>query len=508
MTNFHSSLDNVDGKKLAALQQALIERPDQAELLHAYFQEAVAVGELQRARVFLDRLQQEHPWNHLIRRWLIALSLQQKDYPAAMDGVETLVAFSTPDDALIDSALAIRSHLEPRFIDSRSSTPATSISLCMIVKNEQAFLGPCLNSIKRLVDEIIVVDTGSNDRSADIARIYGAQVFNVQWQDDFSSARNVSLDKAHGDWILILDADEIIASQDFAILRQMVLSANEDPKAYSLQTRNYLNLANAVDWQPNDSSYPQQEAGIGWFPTDKVRLFPNLPQIRFDYPVHEMVDNRIKAAGIPILAGAIPIHHYGHLNEKKNRLKAERYFKLGYAKLDQLGNDRVALRELAVQAGQLKRWQEAIEMWNRLLGISPGHIEAYVNMSGACWQMGHYEKGAAYAKKAIASAPHVKEGHYNLSVNLLMKGQPEKTVEILQRLLQKHNEYPAGRFMLAAALCVIGEGKRGQLIFSDLDNAMPGRVLAMAIDDLVQKFDAEGLSRYGDRVRKAVVGKK
>jgi glycosyltransferase involved in cell wall biosynthesis len=249
-----------------------------------------------------------------------------------MDAVETLLAYSTPDDALIDSALAVRAHLGPRFVDGRPAAE-TSISLCMIVRNEQAFLGPSLNAIKNLVDEIIVVDTGSKDRSADIARVYGAQVFDVEWQDDFSLARNVSLEKAHGDWILILDADEVIAPQDFADLKQMVLSSKDKPRAYSLQTRNYLNLANAMDWQPNDRSYPQQEAGIGWFPTDKVRLFPNLNGIRFDFPVHEMVDVKVKEAGIPIRPCLVPIHHYGHLNETKNRRKAEKYLKLGYDNL-------------------------------------------------------------------------------------------------------------------------------------------------------------------------------
>ena len=488
--------------KLDHLQQALTDRPDEGELLHAYFHEAVAVGELGRARGFFDQLQRQHPWNHRIRRLSIALCLEQKDYPAAMDAVETLLAFSTPDDALIDSALAVRAHLGPRFIDNRSTT-RTSISLCMIVKNEQAFLGPCLNSIKELVDEIIVVDTGSNDRSVDIAKVYGAQVIIEQWQDDFSLARNVSLDKAHGDWILILDADEINAPQDSEALRQKVLSNIENPKAYSLQTRNYLNLANALDWQPNDRSYPKQETGIGWFPTNKVRLFPRHADIRFCYPVHELVDPSIRAAGLTIETCSIPIHHYGHVNEGKNAKKAEHYFKLGYAKLELMGSDKVALRELAVQAGQLARWTEAIELWRRFLAICPGYGEAYANIAGACWQMGRYDDGVAFSKKAIQSDGDLKEGHYNLAVNLLMIGEPEKAAGILQNILRKNQNYLAAFFMLAATLSIMGETRRSRVIFNTLEKDLSGSVLTMAIQDLANKFVESGYSQYVDLLKKA-----
>lgn len=502
MTRIDIPSNIVSGTKLAALQQALVENPGQVELLQAYFTKAVAVGEVQQARNFLDRLVKDNPWNHLFRRLFIALCLQQKDYPAAMDAVETLIAFTTPDDELIDSALVVRKHLGTRLVDGRQSK-AASVSLCMIVKNEQAFLGPCLNSAIKFVDEIIVVDTGSKDRSADIATIYGAQVFVAKWQDDFSKVRNLSLDKAHGDWILILDADEVIAPQDFDTLRRTIRSDRDRTSAYSLQTRNYLNLANTVDWQPNDRSYPRQEAGIGWFPTDKVRLFPNRSDIRFDYPVHEMVDARVRTAGIALRSCPVPVHHYGHLNEARNQRKAETYFKLGYAKLDQLGNDSVALRELAVQAGQLGRWREAIDLWQRLLAVHPGYHEAYANLAGAHWQLGQYDLGIVFSKQAIQANPDLKEGHYNLAVNMIMMGEAEKAAEILNGLLQKHAGYLPARFMLAAACAIAPDGDRGRKVFSALEKEMSQQVLRIAVGDLIEKMKSSGRSDDADAIKAA-----
>ena len=77
----------------------------------------------------------------------------------------------------------------------------------MIVRDEEQHLPACLESIHNFVDEIVVVDTGSQDRSKDIARNYGARLFDFAWRDDFAAARNVALEQSRGAWILYIDAD-------------------------------------------------------------------------------------------------------------------------------------------------------------------------------------------------------------------------------------------------------------------------------------------------------------
>ncbi len=114
-----------------------------------------------------------------------------------------------------------------------------TVSLCMIVKNEEDNLPRCLESIKDIVDEIIIVDTGSTDKTVEIAKSYGAKVYYLKWNNNFSEARNESLKYATKDWILILDGDDELRAQykeNFKVL----LNSNLDEKTiYFFETLSY-----------------------------------------------------------------------------------------------------------------------------------------------------------------------------------------------------------------------------------------------------------------------------
>ncbi len=97
-----------------------------------------------------------------------------------------------------------------------------TLSACMIVKNEEKFLPQCLKSIKDVVDEIIIVDTGSTDRTVEIAKSFGAKVYHHPWRNSFSEARNNSLSYATCDWILQIDADEALEQADIPLLHKLM----------------------------------------------------------------------------------------------------------------------------------------------------------------------------------------------------------------------------------------------------------------------------------------------
>lgn len=102
------------------------------------------------------------------------------------------------------------------------------ISLCMIVKNEEENLANCLESVKKYVDEIVVVDTGSSDKTKQLALKYTDKVFDFEWCDDFSKARNFSIKKASNDWILILDADEFVVKFDTdKLIEELNINSNK-----------------------------------------------------------------------------------------------------------------------------------------------------------------------------------------------------------------------------------------------------------------------------------------
>ena len=110
--------------------------------------------------------------------------------------------------------------------------PIQRISLCMIVKDEESSLGRCLESIKDEVDDIIIVDTGSEDRTVDIARRYTAKIYHHPWENSFSRARNQALKYAQGDWVFQLDADEELSDKSKGLLRECV--KNQEADAFNI----------------------------------------------------------------------------------------------------------------------------------------------------------------------------------------------------------------------------------------------------------------------------------
>ncbi|MFB5762033.1 glycosyltransferase family 2 protein [Paenibacillus medicaginis] len=148
-----------------------------------------------------------------------------------------------------------------------------SISLCMIVRNEEKYLPKCLSSVQRIVDEIIIVDTGSTDDTVAIAKAFGAKVIEMPWQDSFAAARNRSFDEATGDWILWLDADE-------------EMDVNEADKLKELLTRDAVREQRIEGIQFVFYNY----VDVGGVESILLhRMVRNRPQYRFEERVHEQI---------------------------------------------------------------------------------------------------------------------------------------------------------------------------------------------------------------------------
>ncbi len=281
----------------------------------------------------------------------------------------------------------------------------------MIVKNEEKHLARCLASVKPMVDEIVIVDTGSSDRTKDIAAVFGATVFTLDWRDDYGQARNYALSKANGEWILILDADEVIAASDHEIILNCTNQMHGENCAYSFITRNYTHDVGVEGWHANDGEYLQETAGSGWYPSEKVRLFPNDDRFRFENAVHELVEPSLRRAGVTIKKCPVPVHHYGELSRQITGDKKNRYYALGKKKVAAQQSGPSALIEHAIQAQEVGTYEEAMALWQKVLKQCPDLAKAHFNMSYCYIQFEQYPQGLA-AAKALELDPTLEGGGF------------------------------------------------------------------------------------------------
>jgi tetratricopeptide (TPR) repeat protein len=187
--------------------------------------------------------------------------------------------------------------------------PATGLrlSLCMIVRDEEEMLPRSLGAAASAVDEIIVVDTGSRDRSVEIAREFGATVIEREWTGSFADARNASFDAATGDWLLFLDADEVLDPADAPLLRE--LTGRTWREAFYLVEINHTG-----------------ELGDGTAVThNALRMFRNRPEYRFEGRVHEQIAHHLPS-GLPERIEPTPIRvdHYGYLGAVRDAKEKSR----------------------------------------------------------------------------------------------------------------------------------------------------------------------------------------
>lgn len=458
---------NDDDKALDDFEKGFMLSPTAAESIELYHSAATETGQFVRAEGFARDAVMLYPENKKVLFFLIDLLIKQGKYGAAMDEIEKAMLTIGIEDGMLAAALEIRNRVGTKGIDSPSSSKGT-LSLCMIVKDEEQHLARCLLSVKPVVDEMIVVDTGSTDRTSDIAKAFGAKVFDFPWSNDFSAARNHSLSMAAGDWILVMDADEVISELDHPALRNIVKKKDTKPAAYAMVTRNYTNEVATKGWTANDRKYRREEAGTGWFPSKKVRLFPNKKGIRFQNPVHELVEASVRTIGLEIKHMNVPVHHYGRFDKDRLLIKGKEYFLLGMRKLEEMKGDMKALRELAIQASELKEYETAIDLWKKVVESDPNDAGAYLNISYAYLKLEKYREGLLSSRKATELDPAMKEAALNYADSEFIIGDIRNTISVLEKVLQRDPDYPPAIALLAAALYTTGRREDGFAFFEKL----------------------------------------
>ncbi|MBH0231513.1 glycosyltransferase family 2 protein [Halobacillus yeomjeoni] len=229
----------------------------------------------------------------------------------------------------------------------------STISLCMIVKNEEEVLANCLSSVKDICDEIIIVDTGSTDKTKEIAEQFTEHILDFEWIDDFSAARNFSFSQATKDFILWLDADDIFLPEDQEKLKKLKDTLDESVDAVSMR---YVIARDAYD---NPSIHFRRN-----------RLVKRSKNFKWIGPVHEYLE-----VGGNILSSDISVEHKKDM-KKASEMNSKRNLRI-YEKRIKNG-DNFSPRDLFYYANELRdhgQYQKAIIYYNEFLSGKKGWIE-------------------------------------------------------------------------------------------------------------------------------------
>jgi glycosyltransferase involved in cell wall biosynthesis len=342
-----------------------------------------------------------------------------------------------------------------------------NLSLCMIVQNEAANLPACLESVKDWVTEMVIFDTGSQDNTVEIAQHYGAKVIQGQWSEDFSQARNEALKSVTGDWVLVLDADETFNPK----MLERVKTAIADDQTL------VINLM-------------RQEIGAAQSPYSSVsRLFRHHPQLSFNRPYHETIDDSVltllkKEPQWQILdLPGVAILHSGYrpdvIQEKEKAQRAERLLtkalaanphdaylcsKLGALYL-QLGKEKDGLKllkqglkshqaqapvrfelhyHLANAYNRQQKWELALKHYTKAVNepiLLPLKLGALNNLGALYHQMGNLPQAQKVCETVIQIDPTLAVGYYNLGMVLKSQNLLLDAIKAYQKAIELNPHY-------------------------------------------------------------------
>jgi glycosyltransferase involved in cell wall biosynthesis len=308
----------------------------------------------------------------------------------------------------------------------------------MIVKNEEKDLADCLVSVKNIADEIIVVDTGSTDRTMQIAREFQARVIEKPWPGDFSVARNFSLELATMQWVLVMDADEKLDSTSAAQL-----------KAYLSTTS-----ATGLRFVQRNISSPQDL--VGYYDLISTRMWRNNPAIRYEGLIHESAVDSIFRAGGTIDTTSFVIWHSGYARS-------------------------------SVQSGK-QRAERNLELLTRMLATSPKDAYIHYQLGITYKQIGNNAEARLHLKNALElnrddlSADILGEIYMKLAQMALMENLNTDCVQFAEASLRYTPENVTSQYLAALGYMSLGQVNRAYPYFLTIRQAPPG--LLNNIDDL------------------------
>jgi len=323
------------------------------------------------------------------------------------------------------------------------------LSVCLITKNEERFLAGCLESVRPVADEIVLVDTGSIDRTIEIAEGAGCRVLHRTWDEDFSAARNAGISEARGRWILCLDADERV-SDSVALLAAIHEAAPE--------VGGFLIERHDIVTHPEDGQTDVH-------PIEILRLFRNHPAIRYEGIVHERPNETVICAGFQIrsLTTAKLTHLVNHLPQERLEAKQQGYLRLLDRELERDAGNSWAHYYRGKTLWFLRRREEAEAAFRGIVDAE----ECPISLKASAWCMlaallsEQGLRGAAVecVQESLALLPDQSLAFYVLAEVLYADGRFAHALAAYRRV-RRSMDPESGPSQVLGDLCMT-PGKRG-----------------------------------------------
>jgi glycosyltransferase involved in cell wall biosynthesis len=346
------------------------------------------------------------------------------------------------------------------------------VSLCMIVRDEEANLPHCLGRWRELFDEVVVVDTGSVDRTRQVAAELGATVVEFPWCDSFAAARNASLDHATGDWVFWLDADDRVDEENREKLRRLFAALPPGGNvAYSMKCRCLPDASGTVTL------------------VDHVRLFRNDPRVRWKYRIHEQILGAVKASGGQVLWSDVAIDHTGYVDPALRAGKLRRDQRLLQMEYAEQPEDPFTLFNLGATYSELGRYDDAVPLLEAsLAGSHPADSivrKLYALLVGCARHLGCTGRALELCVRGLAICPDDAEllllqgmtrtdaGDLHGARDSLLRLLGTETAQCFASVVDGLRTY-RGRHQLAVVCRRLGESREAESLWRQVLHDCPG----------------------------------
>lgn len=287
-----------------------------------------------------------------------------------------------------------------------------AVELAMIVRNGGAGLARAIRSALPAVDRVIVGNTGSTDDSAAIARSFGARVFDVPWENDFSKARNAVLQACRGEWILLLDADEMLDPAGASQIPRLAMQTRVE--AWEVWKWNYIRTLTSRSGvepaRPNPNILEESRPYPAYTQSLNTLFFRRRPDLYFEYEVHETVSKRARELRLNVAEAPFVIHHFGYAEDtdRQRQQKLERYHQMGIRKAQTYPQDYWAHYELGLSEFEYRHNpQRALLSFETALRLNPEFHGAWLYAGICLTRLERFAPALEYLHRAE------EEGHPN-----------------------------------------------------------------------------------------------